>query len=146
MKKFRFRLQKLLQLRQHRKLEQQKKLAKAERLRRLEEAHLASLHERLAGEQRRPAAQSGKVVDVSRLQQSIRYQERLRADMSIQEQMIIRARASEEKRRTELLEAAKQEKIFAKLKEHQRDDYHAELERGDQKDTDEIATMQFLHK
>ncbi len=66
--------------------------------------------------------------------------------MGIQEQMILRARSNESKERAELLEAAKQEKIFAKLKEHQREDYHADLERGDQKNTDEIATMQYLQK
>lgn len=133
-------------MRQHRKLEKQKKLAKAERLRRLEETHLQNLHDRLENEWNRPAAGQSRPVDVARLQQSVRYQERLQRDMSVQEQMVARARETEDRRREELLVAAKQEKIFVKLKERQQERYLIELDHREQKETDEIATNLFLHK
>ncbi|MFH2055220.1 MAG: flagellar export protein FliJ [bacterium] len=146
MKKFQFRLQKLLQLRQHRKLERQKKLAKAERLRRVEEAHLESLGQRLEREQQRPRANQDGSLNVSLLQQSVRYQERLKQDQGVQKQMVARARENEARRREELLAAAIKEKVFLKLRERRQDQYHADLERRDQKETDEIAIQQFLHK
>lgn len=146
MKRFQFRLQKLLQLRQHRKLEQQKKLARAERMRRVEEAHLQSLGARLSKERERRGENPEGKVNVALLQQSVRYQERLKQDQGVQQQMVARAREVEAKRREELLAAAVKEKVFLKLRERQEEQYHTDLDHRDQKETDEIATQQFVHK
>lgn len=49
----------------------------------------------------------------------------------------------EDKKRRALVQAAKQRKIYEKLKEKQRDKYNAEIELQEKKELDEIATNIF---
>lgn len=139
MKVFKFRLQKLLQIKKHQKLEKQKELAKAERVRRMEEAHLDNLHHKMAGELVDLKNAQGRTLDVTRFVRSVYYQQRLLQNMATQEKVIAGAREKEAEKREQLLEASKQEKIFLKLKERQQERYLKDLELRDQKDTDEIA-------
>jgi len=132
-------LQKLLQLQTHKKLNRQKELAKAERLRRMEEAHLAMLQERIADELKHLAASKKDRLNVNRLRQSTHYQDRLVVNMATQRQVISDAKRTEALRRRELLGAAKEEKILLKLRERQEFRYLKELDSLEQKETDETA-------
>lgn len=144
MKEFRFRLQKLLQIKSHRKMERQKELAKAERVRRMEEAHLELLQSRMS--QEISDLQSHKIaqVDCRRLTQSAFYQQRLNSNMATQKQVIINAQKQEDLKREKLISAAREEKVFDMLKDRQRERYNRELDDLQQKETDEIARNTFL--
>jgi flagellar FliJ protein len=145
-KRFNFRLQKLLQLKQHRKLEKQKALARAERLRRMEEAHLEGLRAKMSHELENLAAAPAGSVDVARRIHSVYYQHRLNASMVTQQQAVAQAKKREGEKRGELLDADKEEKVFSKLKQRQRERYLLEIDRRYQKETDEIATNVFLRR
>ncbi|MBK7091035.1 MAG: flagellar FliJ family protein [bacterium] len=144
MKKFQFRLQKLLHIKSHKKMERQKELAKAERVRRMEEAHLELLQSRMS--QEISDLQSHKIerVDCRWLTQSAFYQQRLISNMATQKQVISNALKQEELKREKLISAAREEKVFDMLKDRQRERYNRELDDLQQKETDEIARNTFL--
>ena len=146
MKKFRFRLQKLLQVKTYNKMQKQKELSQAERLRRMEEAHLAMLQQHLHDEMAALKAQKRDHVDVSRLTRSVYYQQRLLANMATQERVITDACRKEEIKRGRLIEATKEEKTFEKLKERQQFRYLVELDHLMQKENDEISKNIFMRK
>jgi flagellar FliJ protein len=146
MKRFQFRLQKLLQIKTHRKMEKQKELAKAERVRRMEEAHLELLYSRMSQEIEDLQRQKVERVDCRRLTQSAFYQQRLIGNMATQKQVIVNAQKQEDAKREKLIESAREEKVFEKLKERQQDRYWQELDLLQQKETDEIARNTFLQR
>ena len=146
MKKFRFRLQKLLQVKTYNKMQKQKELSQAERLRRMEEAHLAMLQQHLHNEIEALKARKQDHVDVSRLTRSVHYQQRLLTNMATQERVIVDARHKEEGKRGRLIEATKEEKTFEKLKERQQYRYLVELDHLLQKENDEISKNLFIRR
>ncbi len=125
-------------------MERQKELAKAERLRRMEEAHLESLQQKLNAEIDDLAPLKQNLLNLRRLTQSILYQQRLTGNMAMQRQAIAAAQRKEDRQRELLIEAARDEKVFDNLGDRQRERYLIELEQWQQKDTDEIATNSFL--
>lgn len=140
MKKFQFRLQRLLQLKEHAKAEKQKQLAKAERSRRMEEAHKQMLEERMQQEISELIRTQSNVLSVERRRRSVYYQHRLLTNLKTQTAAVANAREREERRRSELIEATRQEKVYHKLRERQEARYREECDRQEQKDTDEIAS------
>lgn len=149
MKRFQFRLQKLLQVKTYNKMQKQKELSQAERIRRMEEAHLAMLQQHLRNEIEALEAQKQDHVDVSRLTRSVFYQQRLLTNMATQERVITDACHKEEIKRGRLIEATKEEKTFEKLKERQQYRYLVELDHLMQKENDEIGknvSMRREHK
>ncbi len=144
MKKFRFRLQKLLQVKTYNKMQKQKELSQAERLRRMEEAHLAMLQEHLRNELADLKSQKQEKINVSRLTRSIYYQQRLLTNMATQERVIVEARRKEDVKRVKLIEATKEEKTFEKLKERQELRYLIEQDHLLQKENDEISKNVFI--
>jgi flagellar FliJ protein len=143
-KKFRFRLQKLLQVKTYNKMQKQKELSQAERLRRMEETHLAMLHQHLRDELHELKTRKSEQVDVSRLTRSVYYQQRLLTNMATQERVISDARRKEDAKREKLIEATKEEKTFEKLKERQELRYLIELDHLMQKENDEISKNVFV--
>jgi flagellar protein FliJ len=143
-KKFQFRLQKLLQVKTYNKMQKQKELSHAERLRRMEEAHLAMLQAHLQGELNDLKACKKEQVDVGRLTRSVYYQQRLLTNMATQERVIVDARRKENIKREKLIEATKEEKTFEKLRERQELRYLIELDHLQQKDNDEISKNVFM--
>ncbi|GEM_PF-984708 len=146
MKRFRFRLQKLLQVKTYNKMQKQKELSQAERARRMEEAHLALLHQHLHDEINALKTVSRDRVDVSRLTRSVYYQHRLLVNMVTQERVIAEARRKEEIKRGQLIEATKEEKTFEKLKERQQYRYLVEVDHLMQKEIDEISKNIFVRR
>lgn len=146
MKKFQFRLQKLLQIKTHKKMERQKELAKAERVRRMEEAHFELLQSRMKQEISDVQDYKVEKVDCRRLTQSAFYQQRLIANMTTQKQVIANAQKLEDGKRDKLIDAAREEKVFDKLKERQQERFRLETEILQQKETDEIAGSTFLQR
>jgi flagellar export protein FliJ len=145
-KKFQFRLQKLLQVKTYNKMQKQKELSQAERMRRMEEAHLAMLQQHLHDEIEALKAQKRDHVDVSRLTRSVYYQQRLLTNMATQERVITDACRKEAIKRGRLIEATKEEKTFEKLKERQQFRYLVELDHLLQKENDEISKNLFIRR
>jgi flagellar protein FliJ len=145
-KQFRFRLQKLLQVKTYNKMQKQKEFSQAERIRRMEEAHLAMLQQHLHNEIEALKVQKRDHVDVSRLTRSVHYQQRLITNMATQERVIIDACRKEEIKRGRLIEATKEEKTFEKLKERQQYRYLVELDQLMQKENDEISKNVFMRR
>jgi flagellar export protein FliJ len=145
-KTFQFRLQKLLQVKTYNKMQKQKELSQAERIRRMEEAHLAMLHQHLHNEIEALKKQKRDQIDVSRLTRSIYYQQRLLTNMVTQERVIVDARNKEEGKRGQLIAATKEEKTFEKLKERQKYRYLIELDHLMQKENDEISKNVFMRR
>jgi flagellar protein FliJ len=145
-KKFQFRLQKLLQVKTYNKMQKQKELSQAERIRRMEEAHLAMLQQHLHNEIEALKAQKRDHLDVSRLTNSVYYQQRLLTNMATQERVISDALRKEEVHRGRLIEATKEEKTFEKLKERQQYRYLVELDQLMQKENDEISKNVFMRQ
>jgi flagellar export protein FliJ len=145
-KKFQFRLQKLLQVKTYNKMQKQKELSQAERIRRMEEAHLAMLQQHLRSEIEALKARKQEHVDVSRLTRSIYYQQRLLTNMATQERVITEACHKEEIKRGRLIEATREEKTFEKLKERQQHRYLVELDQLMQKENDEISKNVFMRR
>ena len=139
MKKFQFRLQKLLQLKEHLKLQRQKQLAKAERVRRMEETHQRMLQEKLEQEVTSLRTVENSQLSIARLSRSVYYQQRLTSNMATQAKVIANAVKLEDESRERLVEATRNEKIYQRLKEKQLESYLQDMERLQQKETDEIA-------
>jgi flagellar FliJ protein len=146
MKKFKFRLQKLLQIKEHAKMQKQKELSRAERVRRMEEAHLEMLQQKMRDEVTNLAAGTTQLIDVRHRQRSTQFQQRLVANMKTQEQVIQAAVTKEAAKREDLIEATREEKTFEKLKERQKERYLKEIDLLTQKEIDEIAKNVYLRK
>jgi flagellar protein FliJ len=145
MKKFRFRLQTLLKLRQQQ--EDQKQRVVGALLTELNEQQRQALEMaaavRAEGDRLREQHARG-AIDlewashyrryVTYMQQAIN--KRIEAVAQIQQRL---ARA-----RQELAEAAKQTKILEKLRDRRKNRYDLELRRQDQREQDEIATRNFI--
>lgn len=85
-------------------------------------------------------------VDVSDRIRSVYYQHRLNTNMATQQKAIRLAYRQEALKREDLLEAGKEEKMFVKLRERQKERYLKDLDSRYQKETDETAKNVFLRK
>ena len=71
------------------------------------------------------------------------YMERLKKSISIQEKVVEKARENVEKARIELVNAAKERKMFETLKEKKMEEYWEEYYRKEQITLDEIASYKY---
>lgn len=71
------------------------------------------------------------------------YMERLKKSISIQEKVVEKAREAVEKARIELVNAAKERKMFETLKEKKMEEYWEEYYRKEQITLDEVASYRY---
>jgi flagellar FliJ protein len=146
MKKFKFRLEKILQLKAHKEKECQKRLALAARkVVQQEDAliHLRNDRVDVQGEQR--AVLRGR-VDASLLSMFSRYYLKLKKDELTGLQLLKAYQTDEAGKRGELVEAGKARKIYEKLKERLFEAYLRDLDLNGVKEQDEIASQMLIHK
>ncbi len=105
---------------------------------------METLHGRMTQELGRLAAAPSEQVDVSDRIRSVYYQHRLNTNMATQQKAIRLAYRQEALKRDDLLEAGKEEKMFVKLRERQKERYLKDLDGRYQKETDETAKNVFL--
>jgi len=145
-KRFRFRLETVLKLREQR--EQAHKRIVADRLRQIAraEARAQRLRDQIAAEVQaaRQARRAG-ILEVTAIARHRHWLGRLQRGLLETEADLRTLRAKLAQERTELAEASKQAKIMAKLKERQQQRYAYELARQERLEADEIATMRFVH-
>lgn len=139
MKKFRYRLESLLKVKAHLEKEAQKEHAVArekvldqqERLgdiRKQRESTVGAQRSRLTGN-----------LSVAGLLVCSRYLVKLKKDLLSGSEVLRGLEIETDKKRQELIDAARQREIYEKLKEKQRKDYYEEFNRVERKETDEIA-------
>jgi flagellar FliJ protein len=143
-KKFKFRLDPLLKLRENREKERQREHAEAaekvlnqkQHLEQVDRSKLQTLdhqRNRLAGQ-----------ISVAEALIYSRYLMKLRKDRLTGTELLRGLEKEAERRRARLVEAARERKTFELLKEKQKLRHLTELEKGEQKDLDEVATTGFV--
>ena len=139
MKKFKYRLEALLKLREQIEKDRQKELAAAtakvnhqsERVSAIDESRRAALDSKRT-------AQSG-VLTVDSLQLYSRYLFRLKRDTLGARELLKGLRKTESQKRGALLEAARDKKIYEKLKDRQQQQYLKDVQALETKEADETG-------
>ncbi len=143
MKKFSFRLEPLLKLRQHEENQKQRSYSAAyEKVRRqeLENEQVSKTHQNLVDRQR--GALQGP-LSTTILQSYARYFRKLKTDQLTGHQVLGVLRRDAETKRRELIAASRERKKFEKLKEIQQDRFHRDAAALEQKETDETAAVTY---
>jgi flagellar protein FliJ len=142
MKRFQFRLQKVLEYKED--IEKQKmndlaaaKQALAEEMDRLE--WIQTTHK--ANGEALKCRTAEKTIRPDEIQAHLRYQKKLEADLKAQTRRVEAAEEKTEKQRQILLDAAKERKTLETLKDKKLQSHLAEVERQDRNFFDEVATM-----
>jgi flagellar protein FliJ len=146
MKKFKFRLEPLLQIKAHIEREKQKHLALAARKVVDQETYLHELNrDRQAAQNEQRGYLSG-TLNPNLLLNYSRYFLKLKKNELTGSEILKAFRIEREKKRRDLIEATKEKKIYEKLKEHKKDNYQKEMETIIQKEQDDIASKMILRK
>jgi flagellar FliJ protein len=140
MKKFRFRLEPLLKVKEFREKQKQQELAAA-----LGRVTRQQAEVRLADENRRRLTDAQLVkmsrrFTVSDMLVYSRYLVRLKRDALAGREVLHALRKEADKRRRVLAEATKQRRVFDNLKQRKLTAFHEENRLADRKEADEIAT------
>lgn len=146
MKKFKFRLQPLLRVREHLEKERQKELAVVLHQIRGQQNALTELSRSRTATMSSQRNDSIGFLSATHLLVYSRYLLRLKgkelADSEILKELEIKADGCRER----LTEASKQKQIFEKLKEKQFDNHRLENEKAENAELDEIAIMSFARR
>lgn len=142
MKKFKFRLQKLLEIRVKKEDLAKQAFSKAQKQLEMEIAKKESLIHDLAKEQNnlKEKRKSGSLVSSEEASYKS-YFIRLNNMITDQQLTINQTMNEVEKRREELIEASKEKKVLESLKEKKYEEYLFEANMEEQKFLDELATM-----
>jgi len=139
MKRFQFRFEKVLSYRRHQEKQKQRDLAAVENMRRLQEQTIAAtLAERVRQQQEQSRHMTG-AVDPRRLSRYTRYFLALKQRELADRELLGRIEKEADRRRAELIEAAKQRKIYEKLEERHYERYQGEYNSLQQKETDDLG-------
>lgn len=143
-RRFRFRLQTVLEYKQRREEEEQRELAKKKEILAKEEKRLRSL-QRLQETRRQELAEKSAKGDlnVDELRMYHEHQKKMARDIAHQNVRVQQAQADMEFQRQKLLQASKEKKTYEKLKEKHHQAFVAEVEAEEAKLIDEIATTKF---
>jgi flagellar FliJ protein len=139
-KKFRYRLERILSLKATLKKQAQKDLAKAENERRKQQEILLSLKNELAGRLIREKDMRAKKLDLRRLEMTQRYFAQLTFLIGHQINVLKEAERRTAEKRRKLVKTSREEKKYSRLKEIRREEYTQEMELMLQKETDEFAS------
>lgn len=146
MKKFRFRLERMLQLKAHREKEKQKLLGAATQKVVNQETALELIGEnrRVAQSRQRPHLQGR--INTSMMTMYSRYYLQLKKDDLAGHELLNAFEKEREDKRQDLVEATKEKKIYEKLKERRLEAYYKEYKLASQKEQDEVASQMLTHK
>lgn len=149
MGKFKFRLEKVLDLRKRKEEERERELAELKKLLMREEKFLQQLQrESVAIRQKIGALQSDEEhrLDIEELLRHSDYLEHLREKILLQIEMIRKVIDDVENKRQELVEASKEKKVIEKLKSQQFKKFQDEVEEWERKASDELSTINYSHR
>ena len=140
MKKFKFRLERILGFKDQ--IEQQKRLALAGRNEHLKQEkirlfdlnvtkdkYLAKYHSLFKGK-----------IDINGLRSALSFINKVEGDMALQAKNVVRAEKMVKDAKAEVRDSMRERKIYEKLKERKRKEYELEMGKEEQKEIDEIAS------
>lgn len=139
MKKFQYRLQRILKLKTTLKKQAQKELAKAQNERLRQQAILDNLRNELALRLNDEKNKRHRKLNVWHLEISQGYFSQLTFLISHQQKVVQDMEQIVEKKRQLLVEASREERKYSRLKEIRREEYIQDMELALQKETDEFA-------
>lgn len=142
-RKFTFRLQKVLQMREQKEKLLQARFAELQAQARLERIRLQELQEaQEAARQELIRFQRG-TVDINEVMNYLNYLDRLASDIVRQEQVVREAEERAEEARLDLIRASQEKKAVEKLKEKQHEDYLKEQQHAEIVFLDEVSSARF---
>ncbi|MCM8773675.1 MAG: flagellar export protein FliJ [Candidatus Omnitrophica bacterium] len=146
MPEFKFRLEKVLELRKKKEEERQRELAMLKELLLREEQFLKELKEKdckMREEISVLQAHNHKPIDIEELIRYTDYLEKLREKIISQIENIKKLIEDTEKKRGELIDASKEKKIMEKLKDNQFKKFKETVDSWERKILDEIGTINY---
>ncbi|UCD17474.1 MAG: flagellar FliJ family protein [Candidatus Zixiibacteriota bacterium] len=146
LKKFRFRLEKLLQLKSHIESEKQKILALATQKVFGQKRILEDIDSRRITCHREQRHHLVGTLNPSHQLNYSRYYLRLKKEELAGRELLDVFKKEREKKRLDLVEATKQRRIYEKLKEHRQEAYRRETDLAEQKEQDELGSQFYLRK
>ncbi len=146
MKKFNFRLEKILQLKAHFEKEKQKLLSRATKQVVNQERVLSEIDLSRKNKQGEQRSQLLGNIDTHLMSMFSRYYIKLKKNALAGREMLGALRKDQEEKRQKLVKATRAKKIYEKLKERKHEEFQAEYRSQLQKEQDEIATLMLLHK
>jgi flagellar export protein FliJ len=142
MKKFRFRLERVLQYRQALKLEKQKDLLREQMMLQQQIDQLLHMEQQLSS----IGIEDGQIVLAQDVKVLAEYADRLRAQIESQKLAIEQARIRVEKAREAYNQAAMDAEALEKLKAKKSDAYQIEILKDEESFLDELSVMRFGDK
>jgi len=139
MKKFRYRLQKILSLKQTLKKQAQKELARAENEHQRSLNILNALKDELALRLKLEKSSRRKKLNVRQLSETQRYFAQLAFLIQHQTNTLAESKKIAEEKRQTLIEASREERKYERLGEIRKEEYMHTLENALQKENDEFA-------
>lgn len=144
MKKFRFRLQVVLDLREKELEQKQMEMAKIlavlnEQKRKLESIHLAKIR----NNKEMDVLNTAEEMDIRDIESHRLYGIKLAADIRNQERVIENTQSILEKKQQEVQEAHRRAEVLKKLKENQEKEYYKEFFQAEAKELDDITSARY---
>ncbi|MBU1078165.1 MAG: flagellar export protein FliJ [Spirochaetes bacterium] len=145
MKRFQFRLQKLLEIREHKERLVKNELAKAERKKYIQVEKKDRMHAELdESRNKMKEEEKERLLSVERMKLYQRYFKRLGSGMKMQDKLIMIADEEIGLINEKLVEARKQRRILEKLKENKLKEYNYELQKEEQDFFDEVGNTNYI--
>jgi flagellar protein FliJ len=146
MKKFNFRLEKLLQLKAHIEKEKQKILSQATQKVVDQEGALSEIGSSRKNVQQEQRSFLLGSINTNMMSIFSRYYLKLKKNELVGREMLGALRKDQEAKRQELVKATRTKKIYEKLKERKQAEFNSEYQRQLQKEQDEIASLMLQYE
>ena len=146
MKKFKYRMEPLLKMREHQEKEKQKLLAAIQNKRLKHESEMEKMGVHKESTLHNKDAKSTGSFTVAEMLVYSRYIQKLKKDQLVNNELLKAISADEEQKRKLLLEAARERKKYEKLRDKQKEKYYQAFKEAEDKDSDETAINSFRLK
>lgn len=146
MKKFQYRLQSILRIKEHIEKERQKEFAAATQQVQNQVQSLKQVDQLQSSTCNRQRQSSNRSISLAEMLVYTRYLVKLKRDRITGNEMLKALNQTAEEKRASLVVAAKERKIYQKLRERRKEDFDKESEAVARKESDEIAANAFRQK
>lgn len=146
MKKFQYRLQSILKIKEHIEKERQKDFAAVAQQVQNQMQTLEQIKQEKSSTCDRQRRSTRKTISLAEMLVYTRYLVKLKRDRITGNEMLKAFNKKAEEKRAKLVVAAKERKIYQKLKEKRKEDFDKEAEAVARKESDEIAANAFRQK
>lgn len=146
MKKFKYRLETMLKLKEHAERERQKDHARAMgdvHRQKVKLAEIGSSRDRAVDYQRRQVQTR---LSIATMLSCSRYLLKLKGETMVGREALVSLERTAEKKRQRLVDASRQRRIYERLKEKQKERYYEEIEHIEAVQLDEVALNNHAHR